>query len=93
MQAQSNIVAAGGRAFRSAAPTGEVSMTNRFASLAALMGLDPLAAVALPTTIEVAARKAGMATAAMLAECEGNAALRDYLARICREVDVVGALQ
>ena len=65
---------------------------TRIANLALTMKIDPLAAVALSTTIEVAARKAGMTTEAMIAECERNAPLRDYLASICRSVDVKAAL-
>lgn len=68
-------------------------MTYRLVSLAALMGLDPLAAVALPAALDAFARKAGMSEAAMLAECEVNAPLRDYLAEICRGVDVVEVLK
>lgn len=48
------------------------------------MGLEPADAIALPTVIEVAARKVGMADDAMIAEAISNAPLRDYLAGICR---------
>ncbi len=87
-----NIATAEGRAPCPAALAGEVFMTASLASLAAQMGLDPLAAVALPATIDCAAGKAGMAPRAMIAECEINAPLRDYLAGICRSADVAGAL-
>lgn len=67
-------------------------LTGRLVRLAARMGLTPLAAVALPTVVEVAARKAGMTNEAMLAECDVNSALREYLAEICNDVDVKEAL-
>lgn len=87
-----NTATAEGRAYCPAALAGEVAMTASLVSLAAQMGLNPLAAVALPVTIEVAARKAGMSQRAMVAECADNAPLRDYLAGICRNTDVAGAL-
>lgn len=65
---------------------GATPMT-RTATLAALaydMGLAPVDAAALPTVIEVAARKVGMFEAAFLAEAKVNAPLRSYLADVCR---------
>lgn len=62
------------------------------APLAEMMGLDPVSAIALPTVITVAARKVGVAEATMIFEAFANAPLRDYLAGICRGVDVIGAL-
>ena len=59
-------------------------MTARLASLASKMSLT-IEAIALPTVIEVAARKVGMTREAMVAAAEDNGALRDYLAKICRE--------
>lgn len=53
-------------------------------SLAAQMGLTPREAVALPVTIEVAARKISWPESKMLWEAANNAALREYLASICR---------
>lgn len=53
-------------------------------SLAQMMGLEPADAIALPTTIEVSARKVGMSKDQMVRECLSNEALRDYLAGICR---------
>lgn len=60
--------------------------TMSLASLAASMNLSPVAAVALPTTVEVAARKVGMSAAEMLFQAHQNARLRDYLAQVCRQV-------
>lgn len=60
---------------------------TRSAALAALaydMGLAPVDTVALPTVIEVAARKVGMFETAFLAEVKANAPLRSYLADACR---------
>ncbi len=60
---------------------------SRIANLTALaqsMGLSPVDAVALPTVIEVAARKVGMFEPAFLAEVKANAPLRSYLADACR---------
>jgi hypothetical protein len=53
------------------------------AALAALMGLSPKNAAALPTVIEVSARKVGMAEATMIAEAVRNAPLRAYLSELC----------
>lgn len=56
---------------------------NTLAALAALMGLTPAQAVALPVTVTVSARKVGMTEAAMIAELAVNAPLRKYLAEVC----------
>lgn len=63
-----------------------MTRTTALAALAALMGLTPAHAVALPTVIEVAARKVGMSQPAMIAEAAINKPLRDYLAQICATV-------
>lgn len=55
------------------------------ASLAALMGLCPTTAVALPTTVDVVARKLGWTEERVIEELADNGELRDYLAGICRE--------
>lgn len=52
--------------------------------LVRLMALSPRDLIALPTTIEVAARKAGLSQFALVRECMVNAPLREYLAGICR---------
>lgn len=52
--------------------------------IAKMMALAPHEAIALPTTIEVASRKAGMSQDRLFHECLSNVALRDYLAGICR---------
>lgn len=69
-----------------------MSFLSALADLAALAGLDPVSAVALPTVVTVAARKSGMSESALVAECRVNAPLRDYLAGVCRSTDVLGAL-
>lgn len=74
------------------ASLGGSDMEHALVSLAAQMGIDPLAAVALPAVIDSASRKAGMTEAAMVAECRVNEPLREYLAQICRDADVKAAL-
>lgn len=60
-----------------------MSRIETLAALAAIMGLSPKNAVALPTVIEVAARKTGYSQPAMIAEASRNAPLRNYLAELC----------
>jgi hypothetical protein len=67
-------------------------MLHSLATLASLAGLDPVAAIALPTVITVAARKVGMTDEAMVREATANAPLRAYLAGVCRSVGVEAAL-
>ena len=55
------------------------------APIAAQMRMPAKALIALPTAIEVFAKKANMPIMEMLAELEANAPLRDYLAEICIE--------
>jgi hypothetical protein len=55
------------------------------APIAAQMRMPAEALIALPTAIEVFAKKANMPIEQMLAELEENAPLRDYLAEICIE--------
>lgn len=55
------------------------------APIAARMRMPAEALIALPTAIEVFAKKANMPIEQMLAELEANAPLRDYLAEICIE--------
>lgn len=52
--------------------------------LAKIMGLDASSAIALPTVMAVAARKAGMTEDRVMFEALDNVPLRDYLAGICR---------
>jgi hypothetical protein len=67
--------------------------TSSLADLAALMGLDPIAAVALPTTITVVAAKLGGWTEeGVVRECLRNSPLRAYLAGVCRSIDVASVL-
>ena len=56
---------------------------DTLAPIAATMRMPAEALIALPTAIEVFARKANMPIAEMLAELEANPPLRDYLAEIC----------
>ena len=72
----------------------EVPMASSLSlvSLAEKMGLDPVSAIALPAVVTSASRKAGMAESSLIWECGRNAELRDYLAGICRDADVIGAL-
>lgn len=60
--------------------------TLALASLASLMGLSVTAAVALPTAVEVAARKVGMSESQMMWEMNKNAALRAHIAKVCEQV-------
>lgn len=53
------------------------------APIAAQMRMPVEALVALPTAVEVFARKANMPEGQMIIELLQNAALRDYLAEIC----------
>jgi hypothetical protein len=61
-----------------------MALSSSLLSLARLMALAPADAVALPAVIANAARKVGMAEAALVIECRANVALRDYLAGACR---------
>jgi hypothetical protein len=68
-------------------PTGELKMTTREASLVTLsskMMLTVSQAVALPLTIEIAARKVGMSEGQMIDAAMSNGALCQYLANACR---------
>lgn len=56
---------------------------DALAPIAAQMRLPPEALTALPTAIEVFAKKADMPITEMLAELTVNTPLRDYLAEIC----------
>jgi len=58
---------------------------SRLADLAFAMGLLPDEARALPATIEVASRKAGLPASRLVEECLHNEALREYLANAARK--------
>ena len=58
--------------------------TAYLADLAATMNLNPVEAISLPTAVEIASSKLGMAQATFIAECHRIAELRDYLASACR---------
>lgn len=64
----------------------EMPRVDSLATLARKMMLTPAQAVALPLTIEVAARKLGWGEARMVAECFDNPRLAEYLASVCRSV-------
>ena len=53
------------------------------APIAAQMRIPPEALIALPTAVEVFAKKVDMPITEMLAELAVNTPLRDYLAEIC----------
>ena len=60
-----------------------MTVTSRLAQLASLMALSTVEAVALPTVIDVAARKVGMTAEAFVTEAERNLGLRAYLTGAC----------
>lgn len=63
-----------------------MTRTSALADLALAMGIVPAHAIALPTVVEVSARKVGMTQEAMIAEALRNAPLRVYLAEVCATV-------
>lgn len=60
---------------------------NLLAPLAARMAMPASALIALPTAVEVFARKANMSVDRMVMECLQNADLREYLAEICTQAE------
>jgi len=64
------------------------SLTSSLSLLAQRLGLDYIAAVALPATIGNAASKAGMSDAEMIRACWHMAELREYIANICNSPKV-----
>ena len=60
--------------------------TLALAFLAQRMALTPKDAIALPTVVKVAANKMGWKQTKMIDAAMNNAPLRDYLAKICRDV-------
>lgn len=59
---------------------------SALAPLAAQMRMPASALYALPTAVEVFARKTSMSVERMIHECLNNAPLREYLAEICIQV-------
>lgn len=64
------------------------SLTSSLSLLAERLGLDHIAAVALPATIGNAADKAGMSDAEMIRACWDIAELGEYIASICNSPKV-----
>lgn len=64
------------------------SLTSSLSLLAERLGLDHIAAVALPATIGNAADKAGMSDAEMIRACWDIAELGEYIAEICNSPKV-----
>lgn len=64
------------------------SLVSSLSLLAERLGLDPVAAVALPATIGNAAEKAGMSDAEMIRACWDFAELSEYVANICNKPEV-----
>ena len=61
------------------------SLVSSLSLLAEKLGLDHVAAVALPATIGNAADKAGMSDAEMIRACWDIAELGEYIASICND--------
>lgn len=64
------------------------SLTSSLTFLAERLGLDHIAAVALPATIGNAADKAGISDAEMIRACWDVAELGEYIASICNSANV-----
>lgn len=64
------------------------SLTSSLSLLADRLGLDHIAAVALPATIGNAADKAGISDAEMIRACWDIAELGEYIASICNSPKV-----
>lgn len=60
------------------------NQTAELANLAALMNLSPVDAVALPTTITVAAKSLGMSESRLVWTLTTNEKARAYVASVCR---------
>lgn len=65
--------------------TTDSALTARLATLAETMGLSLPETVALPTVVEVIARRAMMSHTGAVVELERNEALRDYAKTLCAE--------
>jgi hypothetical protein len=64
------------------------SLTSSLTFLAEKLGLDHIAAVALPATISNAAGKAGMTDAEVIRACWDFAELGEYIASACNNPKV-----
>lgn len=64
------------------------SLSSSLSFLAERLGLDHIAAVALPSTIGNAADKAGISDAEMIRACWDVAELGEYIASICNSPKV-----
>jgi len=62
------------------------TLTSSLSFLAERLGLDCIAAVALPATIGNAAEKAGMSDAQMIRACWDVAELGEYIASVCNDL-------
>ena len=71
--------------YRSGTTVSMTNTTNSMVSLATQMNLSPAEAIALPTTITVAAKSQGMAESRMLWIAQTNIQVREYLAGVCRK--------
>ena len=65
-----------------------MALVSSLSLLAERLGLDHIAAVALPATIGNAADKAGISDAEMIRACWDIAELGEYIANICNSPEV-----
>ncbi len=65
-----------------------MALSSSLSLLAERLGLDVIAAVALPATIGNAADKAGISDAEMIRACWDVAELGEYIANICNSPKV-----
>ena len=63
------------------------SMTSSLVSLASLMSLDPVEAMALPAVIAVAAQKISMTESDLLFKCQSYPEVRNYLKTVIQTLD------
>ena len=60
-----------------------MALTSSLSFLAERLGLDYIAAVALPATIASAAKKSGITETDLIRACWDTAEIGDYIASIC----------
>lgn len=60
-----------------------MALTSSLSFLAERLGLDVVAAVALPATVASAAKKAGISEAEVISACWDTAEIGAYIAGIC----------
>ena len=69
---------------------GKTTMTSQLETilldLATKANLTPVQALALPTAVEVAARKVAVNKLWFAKQCQTNETLRNYVAQVCRDV-------